>query len=126
MARLRRAEAAQPRAGIPAALADPAAAEWHDAELFAALVDRLNLDLIDPWPTCSPAAPCARRRINAVRAWAVGNGYTSTRWPGTLDHERLRLAGIGDLRTRADCPHENRPPKRRTRMLKPAKENHHG
>lgn len=123
MARLRRQDPQQRHSGIPAALADPAAAEWHDARLFAALVDDLALDLADPWPDCRPATPCSRRRAAAVHRWALLNGYTSNTWPGTPDHERLRLIGLDDLRTRSDCPHERPTPRRRTTMKPTPKEN---
>jgi len=105
MARLRRA-APKVADGIPPALADPAAMEWHDGELFEALVDELALDIRDPWPACYPAAACTRRRAEAVRRWALLNGYVSTKWPGTPDHDRLRLAGLDKLQTRTTCPHQ--------------------
>lgn len=103
MARLRQAVAATVH-GVPLELTDPAADCWHDRRAFIALADRLNLKVGEP-PE-GPAAPCGKRRAALVHAWALENGFTSSAWLGTLDHERLREHGVDGLRNWPTCPHE--------------------
>lgn len=104
MARVRRAKAATV-GGVPAALMDPAAAVWHDAKLFAKYAEQLDLEVPER-QIHAPGSACAHRRADLVRAWAQANDFMAEKWPGSLDHARLRDHGIDGLRNFPACPHE--------------------
>ncbi|MFB9783020.1 hypothetical protein [Rhodococcus baikonurensis] len=71
---------------------------WFDREASLRWFTRHHLK---PWPMPDAYGrdnPPGRRDY-AVHQWALGQGIESSRWPGSIDHVRLRALGITE-RTR--------------------------
>lgn len=78
---------------IPAELMDPDHAVWPDVDLIEELADVYGVDYIEP-ESSMLRDPYFERFKAFRRAYAERYGFMSKDYANTLDHRRLKAAGI--------------------------------
>lgn len=92
MARLRRPERVAP-GGVPMELTSRFHPLWEDPDAVEALAVEHGL-MLDPGQFEWTSAPAAVRFDAFRRSWCEAQGLMHPKWPTSLDHSRVREAGV--------------------------------